>query len=103
MSTTPHAYLIGNFTVTDPALMAEYGKQARPLVEQHGGQMVLSDSDLSPVEGKAEGGLVVIQFPSLKDAEAFYHSPEYAPVKELRIKATTGGFLALTSGLTIQA
>jgi len=103
MQTTSHAYLTGNFTVTDAALMAEYSKRARPLVEQHGGQIILSDQGLSPVEGKAEAVLVVIQFPSLKDAEAFYHSPEYAPVKELRIKATTGGFLALTPGISVNA
>lgn len=93
------AYLVGNFTVTDHVLMAEYGKQAAPLVQKHGGKIILSTHTLAPEEGNAEPVLVIIQFPDEESARAFYHSQEYVPLKQLRIKATTGGFLALTSGL----
>ena len=93
------AYLVGNFTVNDPVLMAEYGRKAGPLVLQHGGKMVLSTNDAKPVEGHARPVLVIIQFPNIEKANAFYHSEEYAPIKQLRIQATTGGFLTLTRGL----
>ncbi|GGF71117.1 hypothetical protein GCM10007301_33570 [Azorhizobium oxalatiphilum] len=97
MPLTHPGYLIGNFTVTDPALLAEYSRQAQPLVEQYGGSMMLSDKSFSPVEGRAEAVFVIIAFPTLERATSFYNSPEYAPVKELRIQATEGGFLALTA------
>lgn len=93
------AYLVGNFTVTDPLLMAEYGRKAEPLVKRHGGKMVLSVEALAPVEGQAQSALVIIQFPDMEKATAFYQSEDYAPIKQLRFQATTGGFLALIPGL----
>ncbi|QXI28552.1 DUF1330 domain-containing protein [Pseudomonas vanderleydeniana] len=92
-------YLVGNFTITDPQLMAEYGEQARPLVHRHGGVMTLMNHDLEPDEGEAQPVLVIIRFPTFEEARAFYQAPEYAPLKALRLKATTGGFLALVPGL----
>lgn len=93
------AYLVGNFTVNDPVLMAEYGRKAGPLVQKHGGKMILSADALKPVEGNARPVLVIIQFPDMEKANAFYYSEEYSPIKQLRIQATTGGFLTLTPGL----
>ena len=93
------AYLVGNFTVIDEPLMAEYAKQAGPLVGKFGGRMVLAEQQMIPVEGAAEPSLVIIQFPNFEAAQAFYLSPEYVPVKELRLRATTGGFLSLLTGL----
>lgn len=94
------AYLVGNFTVNDPLLMEEYVRKAGPLVLQHGGKMVLSAEAVTPVEGHSEPVLVIIQFPDMAKANAFYHSEEYAPLKQIRIQATTGGFLILTQGLS---
>jgi uncharacterized protein (DUF1330 family) len=34
--------------------------------------------------------LVVIAFPSMADAQAFYDSPEYGPVKDLRLRSSNG-------------
>ena len=93
------AFLVGNFTVNDPVLKAEYGRKAAPLVQKHGGKMVLSTAALKAVEGDALPVLAIIQFPDMDHANAFYHSEEYAPLKQLRIQATTGGFLTLTQGL----
>ena len=93
------AFLVGNFKVNDPALMAEYGHNAAPLVEKYGGKMVISADALNVVEGQAQPILVIIQFPDIDKANAFYHSGEYAPLKQLRIQATSGGFLAVTQGL----
>ena len=61
--------------------------------------MVLAEQEMTPVEGSAETSLVIIHFPSLEAANAFYLSPEYAPIKELRLRATAGGFLSLLPGL----
>lgn len=89
------AYLIGNFSVTDPALMAEYRQKAGPIRQRYGGEITTRVSDLTPVEGTAQSVLIVIRFPSMAQAEAFYYDPDYEPAKALRIRATEGGFLAL--------
>ncbi len=93
------AYLVGNFTVTNPVLMAEYGHKAAPLVQKYSGEILLSASELNTFEGTAQPMLVIIRFPDMEKANDFYHSSEYAPVKQLRTQATTGGFILLTQGL----
>lgn len=92
------AYLVGNFTITNSLLMKEYLAQAGPLVQKFGGKMVLSTDALKPLEGSAQPVFVIIQFPDMEKASSFYQSEEYAPVKQLRIEATTGGFLTLIDG-----
>jgi len=93
-------YLIGNFTVTDPTLMAQYSKEAGPLAQAYDGQVIVAATPLATVEGHAQPTLVVIRFPSLTKAEAFYQDSAYAPIKALRLRATTGGFLTLVSGVS---
>jgi uncharacterized protein (DUF1330 family) len=103
MTTSRPAYLVGNFAVIDPALMADYAASAAALVRRHGGELLLSDPALLPEEGSAQPTLVLIRFPDLEAARAFYHAPDYQPLKVLRLQATQGGFLALTQGLPDQA
>ncbi|NIE81734.1 DUF1330 domain-containing protein [Asaia sp. As-1742] len=98
MASSAQGYLIGNFTVTDPELMTQYSQQAGPLAQAYGGEVMVAASGFATVEGQAQSTLIVIRFPSLAKAEAFYHDPAYAPVKALRVKATTGGFLTLVPG-----
>ncbi|MBR0560565.1 DUF1330 domain-containing protein [Neokomagataea anthophila] len=100
-NTVPPAYLIGNFSVINPEKMSEYVQQALPLVKEYGGQALVSDQKLSPVEGKAKNILVVISFPSLEQAQSFYHCDAYAPLKQLRIEATEGGFTSISEGLPL--
>ncbi|TRO38277.1 DUF1330 domain-containing protein [Pseudomonas putida] len=102
MSAEQRGYLVGNFTVIDTQLMAEYTQKATPLVQKYGGAIEIMTPQLIPVEGGAQPVFVVIRFPTLKDATDFYEAPDYAPLKELRIKATTGGFLSLVQGTPSQ-
>lgn len=43
--------------------------------------------DLETVEGKAADGVVVLQFPSMEQAKAWYYSPGYQAAMEHRKKA----------------
>jgi uncharacterized protein (DUF1330 family) len=59
---------------------------------------------LSPAPKVLEGiwggnWTVVIRFPSMAVAEAWYNSPEYQPLKDLRInELTEGGALVFVEG-----
>lgn len=44
------------------------------------------------------GRVVVVEFESIDKARAFYHSPEYAVLKELR-RSTSSGPLFLVDGV----
>jgi len=80
--------LFQNLEITDPAKMEEYVEQVRPVTEAFGGRYVVMGGDVEVKEGDwAPTWPVVIQFPSLKAANDWYDSDEYAPLKRLRSSA----------------
>ena len=80
------AYLVGGVDVSDPAWVAEYGPKVEALVEKHGGRYLVRGGEMDVVEGTTPTArvMVVIEFPSLENARAWYNDPEYAPLIKLR-------------------
>ncbi len=81
-----NAYLIVDTKITDPVAYEAYKALAKPIAEKfggvyraRGGAMEVREQELwTPTR------IVIIEFPSMKDAQAFVDSPEYAPVKQIR-------------------
>jgi uncharacterized protein (DUF1330 family) len=83
------AYLIANITVTDPQRFGAYVEQVPPVIAQYGGRYLVRAGAVYPLEGELGfNRVVVIAFPSMKAAQAFYHSPDYAPLLKLRSETT---------------
>jgi uncharacterized protein (DUF1330 family) len=84
-------YMIGNITITDPEAFAEYGKRVPETVAAFGGTYVVRGGTPEKVEGDYNPvRIVVLQFDSVEKAKEWYNSPEYTPLKEMRMKASTG-------------
>ncbi len=84
-------YMIGNITVTNPEAFAEYGKRVPETVAQFGGTYVVRGGTPERIEGEYEPvRIVVLQFESVERAKEWYHSDVYAPLKEMRMKASKG-------------
>ncbi len=98
MNKNTPAYLVGNYVIKDEAGLARYLEKVGPIVKKHGGKVIAFNRNVTTLEGQAQPVLVIVEFPTLKDAEQFYNSPEYAPVKPFRINATEGGFLIYSEG-----
>ena len=93
------AYVIVNVTVHDPARYEEYKRLATPTIPVYGGRYVARGG---PVEIQ-EGGwsperLVILEFPNLERARAWWSSPEYAPAKAVR-QSCADTQLVITEGL----
>ena len=85
------AYLIGEIEVTDPAVYEEYRKQVLAVVTQYGGRFLVRGGKIDPKEGGWNPKrVVVLEFPSLAQAQKWYDSPEYAPLIKLRQRASKG-------------
>jgi uncharacterized protein (DUF1330 family) len=85
------AYVIGEIEVTDPALYEEYRKQVMAVVTKYGGKFIVRGGRLETLEGGwAPKRFVALEFPSMEQAQKWYRSPEYAPLIELRKKASRG-------------
>lgn len=83
------AYVVNDMEVTDPALLEEYKKLSPPTVAQYGGRFLARGGAIEPLEGGWQPGrVVIIEFPSLAQAHAWIDSPEYAPAKALRQRAS---------------
>jgi uncharacterized protein (DUF1330 family) len=93
------AYLLANLTVRDAAKFETY-RQAVPAVIAHfGGRYLVRGGAVEAKEG--EPGLdrvVILEFPDMAAARAFYDSPDYAPLLALRLAAAEGT-VALVEGM----
>ena len=82
------AYVIGDIEVTDPAAFQEYRNRLGATVEQYGGRFVIRGGRVNPKEGDWQPHhLLMLEFPSLEQAERWYNSPEYKPLIAIREKA----------------
>ena len=86
--------LFDNLEITDPDALAEYAGLAAATVEQYGGLYLVIGGDFERKEGTWEPAFpVLIEFPDRASADAWYDSPESAPLKALR--QTSGTFNAV--------
>ena len=82
------AYIIGDIELTDPAAFQEYRNRVGATVEQYGGRFVVRGGKVDPKEGDWQPHLLVmLEFPTLEQAERWYNSPEYKPLIAMREKA----------------
>ena len=82
------AYLIADVTTTDQATMDEYRKHVPATVTRYGGRFLVRGGAHKTVEGDWKPNrLVVIEFPSMDQAQRWYDSEEYKMPKALRLKA----------------
>jgi uncharacterized protein (DUF1330 family) len=88
------AYVIADITVRDPDRYAEYRAQVPATVARHGGRFIVRGGAHERLEGDWQPGrLVVIEFPDMAAAKAWYASQEYGPLIRLRQGASTGTVL----------
>jgi uncharacterized protein (DUF1330 family) len=82
------AYVIAYYDrVDDPDALARYREIAAPSVAAFGGRyLVRGDAKKVALEGDwAPRFIVVLEFPDIATAEAWYHSDAYAPARALRM------------------
>ena len=79
------AYVVVQITVEDPVRYAEYRRIAPPSIAVYGGRYVVRGGAGEILEGSwLPPRLVVLEFPTVEQARAWWGSPEYAPAKALR-------------------
>lgn len=84
------AFLAMQITITDEARWDTYRDAVVPLIALFGGKRVSQSAGAVLLEGRDDGRRIVLfEFPSMDAIHAFWRSPEYQPVKELRRGAAT--------------
>ncbi len=81
-------FLFQNLGVVDTRAFDEYKRLVPATVEAFGGRYRVRDGVVEPVEGLFSlTSPVMIEFPSLDAARAWYGSDEYRPLKAARVRA----------------
>ena len=90
------AYILARVEVRDWDRYGDYVRQTPRVIATFGGRFLIRGGDAVALEGPPETlRIVLIEFPSLDHAKAFYASPDYQRVKALRDGAGTGTFTAI--------
>ncbi len=90
------AYIHGEITITDSAAYEEYRRLVPAMIAAHGGRYLVRGGATQVLEGDATPERqIILEFPDMERLLAFYHSPEYQPLKALRQSCSTGNLVAI--------
>ena len=95
------AYVIANIDVKDPVRYEDYRKMVMPTLAAYGGRFLARGGKVDTLEGPwRPNRVVILEFPSVERAKAWWSSPEYAEAKALR-QATSQGSLIVIEGVAV--
>jgi len=93
------AYVIALVDIKDPVRYESYRQMVLPTITAHGGRFIARGGRTEVLEGAwSPRRVVIVEFPSLEGAKAWWSSPEYSEAKALR-QATSEGTLIVVEGV----
>lgn len=93
------AYVVANVHVHDPVRYEEYRRGVASSLKPHGGTFLVRGGAAEVLEGSVTPRrFVVIRFPSLADAQAWWTSDSYTALKAIR-HATASSDVLLVEGI----
>ena len=85
------AYIVVQVDIKEPVRYDDYRKMVPASLEKYGGKFLVRGGKTHTLEGGwAPKRIVALEFPSMEQAQKWYRSPEYAPLIELRKRASRG-------------
>jgi uncharacterized protein (DUF1330 family) len=93
------AFVVVQVEVKDPARYEAYKSMVPSSLVKYGGRFVVRGGQVQVMEGTwAPKRFVLVEFPSVEQAKAWWASPEYAEAKSLR-QATAESQLIVAEGI----
>ena len=93
------AYVVGNNTILKSDGYGEYAKRVPATIKEHGGRFLARGGDTVVLDGDPSGNRnVIIEFPSVDVAKAWYFSPEYQEIVQGRLQ-NAEGYLLIVDGV----
>ncbi len=88
------AYCIAEVEVTNAEEFAPYREAVPATIAQYGGRYLARGGRVTSMEGGWEPKrLVILEFPSMEQALAWYNSEEYRPLRAMRERAANTRFV----------
>lgn len=93
------AYVIADIEVLDQTLFEEYRQKVPATIAAHKGRYLARGGSTEVLEGSwSPRRCVLLEFPDMDHFRAWWSSPEYAPLGELR-RRSTHSHIVVTQGL----
>jgi uncharacterized protein (DUF1330 family) len=90
------AYVIVDIEVHDPARYERYKQLAPPSIAAHGGKYIARGGKVTVLEGEWQPKrCVILEFPSVADAQRWWNSSDYAEAKTLRQQTSTTSMIVV--------
>ena len=90
------AYLFANVEVTDAAGYEQYRQRVSATIEAFGGRYLVRGGATEVLEGDwTPKRLVILEFADMTRLNAWYQSPEYRPLLELRQRTAKSTLVAV--------
>lgn len=92
-----NGYVIVTEEITDPeTYQNDYVPTATETIDKYGGRVLVGADDADLLEGEWDHNFtVVLEFPSVEDAHAWYNDDEYEAVRPIRHEASEYGNLVI--------
>jgi uncharacterized protein (DUF1330 family) len=71
----------------DPATIEKYNDKAGPSLEGHPAKVLAAYGAIEAPEGAPSEGVVLLEFPTMAAAKAWYEGPAYREARKLRFQA----------------
>ena len=93
------AYVVVQVDIKDPVRFEDYRKLVPASLEKYGGRFLVRGGKTHTMEGGwAPKRFVLVEFPSVEQAKAWWDSPEYRAARDLRW-ATSESQLIIAEGI----
>jgi len=90
------AYLIADIEVTDPVGYEEYKTRVPAIIAAHGGRYLARGGASEVLEGTwRPNRSAIIEFANLATMKAFWESPEYQPLREIRERSAKSNLVVI--------
>lgn len=90
------AYVLVEVEVTDPTTYEEYKQLTPASLAAYEGKFVVRGGAYETLEGDWKPNrMVVLEFPSVEQAKAWWNSPEYSKAKAIRQRAANTKMIVL--------
>jgi uncharacterized protein (DUF1330 family) len=88
------AFLIAQVDIFDAEVYGRYTARSPAIIAKYGGRILARGGATEILEGNPlKRRVVVIEFPSMEAARAFYYSPEYQEARDIRAPASAADFV----------
>lgn len=93
------AFVVSMMSIHDAETYKKYTDRTPPIVKKYGGKFLTRGEPYTCVEGQDyDGRLVILEFPTKADVEAWFNDPDYQEAMTFRHAASTMNYLLLQEG-----